>query len=281
MSESIRLTTDVPSSSTFITSAAAAPAPPPASPPPPPRLFRYVHDDVAALALAFIGGYVDAAGYVGLFGLFTGSITGNVVVAATTVSGAPTGVVPRVVVTACFVGGSAVGHVVAAAASGRVPPPGGPQRAVARTLLALEALALGGAWLAGQVLSPAAIAAGGSGGPNVTLVGALMGLAMGLQNGAVKEALPGFPSTTVMTSTLVTCGSQLTAWALAGAAAARAGGSGAAASKAGAALLKSALPLLLFIVGACLGSALQHHIAFNSMCVPAGALCALCALLSL
>jgi gluconate 5-dehydrogenase len=30
---------------------------------------------LAALALAFIGGFVDAAGYVGLYGLFTGSIT--------------------------------------------------------------------------------------------------------------------------------------------------------------------------------------------------------------
>ena len=254
----------------------------PPSPPAPLVLFRGTPDAAAALALAFIGGFVDAAGYVGLFGLFTGSITGNVVVAATTVSGATSGVIPRVVVTACFVGGTAAGHAVACALARASPPPGGAQRAVARALLLLEALALGGAWLAGQLLGPA-ITAGGPGGGSVTLVGALMGLAMGLQNGAVKEALPGFPATTVMTSTLVTCGSQLAAWTFAGVAAClpRAGaGAPAAAAKAGRALAHSALPLLFFIGGACLGSALQYQINFHSLCVPVGLLCVLAALLT-
>jgi uncharacterized membrane protein YoaK (UPF0700 family) len=262
---------------------AASPPPTAAPAPAAPALFFRTPDALAALALSFIGGYVDASGYVGLFGLFTGSITGNVVVAATTVSGAAFGVVPRVAVTAAFVGGSALGHAVAAAAARSAPPPGGVQRAVARALLALEALALGGAWLAGQQLL-SHIATGGAGGGAVTLVGALMGLAMGLQNGAVKEALPGFPATTVMTSTLVTCGSQLMAWALAGVAALlpRAGaGACAKAGVAGRALLKTAMPLALFICGACLGSALQYTIDFHSLFVPVGVLAALVVLLTL
>jgi uncharacterized membrane protein YoaK (UPF0700 family) len=274
-----------PASSLRSAASATAPAVPAASPAAAPAavLFRATPDSAAALALSFIGGFVDASGYVGLYGLFTGSITGNVVVAASTVSGATYGVIPRVVVTATFVGGVALSHAVACAVARASPPPGGPQRATARALLVLEALALGGAWLAGQLLGPA-IAEGGAGGASVTFVGALMGLSMGFQNGAVKEALPGFPATTVMTSTLVSCGSQLAAWALAGAAAClpgRAAGAPAAAAKAGHALLKSSLPLLLFIGGACLGSALQYLIQFHSLCVPVALLCALVALLTL
>ncbi len=42
-------------------------------------LFTRLSDVSAVWLLAFVGGFVDAAGYVKLFGVFTSSITGNLV----------------------------------------------------------------------------------------------------------------------------------------------------------------------------------------------------------
>lgn len=53
--------------------------------------------------MAFVGGFIDAAGYIRLKELFTSSITGNVVVACTSVTGNNSGVVSRALVTISFV----------------------------------------------------------------------------------------------------------------------------------------------------------------------------------
>eukprot|EP01032_Pedospumella_encystans_P025860 gene25860-29214_t len=45
--------------------------------------FHYIPSTYVVLGLSFIGGFVDATGYIKLFGLFTSSITGNLVVGCT------------------------------------------------------------------------------------------------------------------------------------------------------------------------------------------------------
>ena len=45
----------------------------------PSQYFAYISDDVAIILLAIVGGFVDSAGYLKLQGLFTSSITGNLV----------------------------------------------------------------------------------------------------------------------------------------------------------------------------------------------------------
>ena len=49
-------------------------------------LLPHISDSMIVLLLTFIGGFVDAAGYLKLKGLFTSSITGNLVVIAASVS---------------------------------------------------------------------------------------------------------------------------------------------------------------------------------------------------
>lgn len=56
--------------------------------------FYYLSDSNVTKILAFIGGFVDAAGYLKLQGVFTSSITGNLVVACASVSSL-TGVICR------------------------------------------------------------------------------------------------------------------------------------------------------------------------------------------
>lgn len=50
------------------------------------KLFYLLHEQEVVLMLAFIGGYVDVAGYIKLCGLFTSSITGNFVAALASVT---------------------------------------------------------------------------------------------------------------------------------------------------------------------------------------------------
>jgi len=48
-------------------------------------LCYYLDDEYVVLLLAFIGGYIDTFGYLLYGGIFTSSITGNIVVACTSV----------------------------------------------------------------------------------------------------------------------------------------------------------------------------------------------------
>ena len=66
-------------------------------------LLRHMQDASAINLLAFVGGFIDAAGYLKLYGLFTSSITGNVVISSTAVSQRTEGVLSRASVTIAFV----------------------------------------------------------------------------------------------------------------------------------------------------------------------------------
>ena len=81
------------------------------------RRFTLFADPHAALTLAFVGGAVDALGWYGLFHIFTGSVTGNVVIGAASVIPTVSGWVPRLIVTTVFVVSASVGRAVAVATS--------------------------------------------------------------------------------------------------------------------------------------------------------------------
>lgn len=162
--------------------------------------FKHFDDTVGILLLAFIGGFIDAAGYLELKGVFTSSITGNVVVAATAVAGL-NGVLCRSMVTISFTLAAGIGcgiafilklvHKFHLSTIGLI-------------LLALELGFILASWGIGvrfrdDISSPTATLDE----PIIILVASVMGASMGFQNIAVKEMISAFPATTVMTSTLV------------------------------------------------------------------------------
>lgn len=67
-----------------------------------PELFYAISNDNVVRILTFIGGYVDTVGYVLLFGLFTSSITGNLIVATTSMFEESHDVFARLFVTLFF-----------------------------------------------------------------------------------------------------------------------------------------------------------------------------------
>ena len=162
--------------------------------------WAHLSDVDANAVLASVGGFVDAVGFLALYGLFTSSITGNVVVAAASLSAPTKGTATRVVVTLAFVAAAAAGSVYTLCARRRG---GASPRAVARALLSLEAAALCVLWIAGAA---AGASVGSIDAPGAVQLGALAAVAMGLQNSVTREVLSGHPPTTVITGTLTNCG---------------------------------------------------------------------------
>jgi uncharacterized membrane protein YoaK (UPF0700 family) len=139
--------------------------------------------------LSTTAGAVDVIGFLALGGLFTAHITGNlVIVAAHYVTGGFSQVGPLLAVPVFI----AVLGVVTLT-GGVIERAGyGPRRA----LLALHAALLAGCLGLGVGLGPFANADS----PMAVLVGMLAVAAMATQNALVKLALPGAPSTAVMTT---------------------------------------------------------------------------------
>ncbi|HMF11378.1 MAG TPA: YoaK family protein [Gemmataceae bacterium] len=139
--------------------------------------------------LSVTAGAVDAIGFLALGGLFTAHITGNVVVlAAHYVTGSFSEVGPLLAVPVFIV---ALGVVTLASETIE-----GAGYAPRRTLLVLHAALLAACLGLGVGLGPFANADG----PMAVLVGMLAVAAMATQNALVKLALPGVPSTAVMTT---------------------------------------------------------------------------------
>lgn len=166
------------------------------------QLWRHLRDIPAASVLAFVGGFVDAAGFLGLYGIFTSSITGNLVVAAAAAT-QDFGVLPRVIVTLVFVAGAAVSSVFAICSRRHHTAHA---RTVGGVLLCGEVCFIAASWVAGALLDRTLQKLGNVDAWPVYVLGSLLAFAMGLQNGAVREAFAGYPPTTVMTSTLVNTG---------------------------------------------------------------------------
>ncbi|MFI2608913.1 YoaK family protein [Kitasatospora sp. NPDC018619] len=163
------------------------------TPPPPQPSGPQIHDRhplaLALFALTVVSGLIDAISYLGLGHVFTANMTGNVVVVAFALAGAPGFSVAGSLT-------SLAAFLLGAGAAGRLAiRQGGRHRAVRlRTALVLEVALYGAA---------AALAFARSlEGPAQYPVIALLALAMGIRNGTVRGL--GVPdlTTTVLTLTL-------------------------------------------------------------------------------
>jgi uncharacterized membrane protein YoaK (UPF0700 family) len=139
--------------------------------------------------LSITAGAVDAIGFLALGGLFTAHITGNVVIlAAHYLTGGFSGVGPLLAVPVFII---VLGAVTFASES--IQGAGYSSR---RALLVLQAVLLAACLGLGVGLGPFA----NPDGPKAVLVSMLAVAAMATQNALVKLALPGAPSTAVMTT---------------------------------------------------------------------------------
>jgi len=139
--------------------------------------------------LSVTAGAVDVIGFLALGGLFTAHITGNVVVLAAHYVTGGFGQVGPLLAVPVFV----VVLGVVTLASGTIERAGFSSR---RALLVLHAALLAACLGLGVALGPFANADS----PTAVLVGMLAVAAMATQNAMVKLALPGAPSTAVMTT---------------------------------------------------------------------------------
>jgi uncharacterized membrane protein YoaK (UPF0700 family) len=163
-------------------------------------LFCRLSTDQVVLALCFIGGYIDCTGYIKLHHLFTSSITGNLVVAATSIFTGDPGITVRALLCFSFGLGAFISTLLAVRLRFRFLYN---KWELAISLFGLEILSLLAAMLVGLCLEYS-----GVGFPRLVcwqtiLASCLLGFAMGLHNGAATDSIANCPSTTVMTMTIV------------------------------------------------------------------------------
>lgn len=163
------------------------------------KTFHYFNDEEVIWILAFIGGFVDAAGYIKYNGLFTSSITGNLVVATASVY-APYGVVSRTLVSVGFM----VGAFSSVAVSLRLKLASlWKHRSISMVLYSIELLVYVLIIILGMIYDEHINSDAPLSDWRLVLLASITGLSMGLHNGAAKETIANCPSTTVMTMTLV------------------------------------------------------------------------------
>jgi uncharacterized membrane protein YoaK (UPF0700 family) len=169
------------------------------------KIFAHVADTDIIHVLAFVGGFVDAAGYIKIRGVFTSSITGNLVVACASVTSL-SGVICRSCVSIAFAAGAGFSAMLALklrlAHSFSLPY-------LALVLFSLEIVMLAITWAVGHYLDQRIIDSNNLDEWPVVLLGCFMGASMGFHNVAAKESITGCPPTTVMTSTLINVSSGL------------------------------------------------------------------------
>ena len=142
----------------------------------------------ALLALTVVSGLVDAVSYLGLGHVFTANLTGNVVVLGFAAAGAPGfSITATLTSLGVFLAGAVLGGRVA----GRVRERG---RLLTATM-AFEAVAIGAAALV------AFLAGTAPGWPRLTVI-AILAMAMGMRNAAVRRIGIRDLTTTVLTQTL-------------------------------------------------------------------------------
>ncbi len=144
---------------------------------------------VTLAALTVVSGFVDAVSFLGLGHVFTANMTGNVVLIGFAAAGAPGF---SMAASLCALGSFLVGAVLGGRLLQKVTSP-------RRLLLVAMAIETG-------CTSAAAVVAGvvtaiGTGWPRFTVI-ALLAVAMGLRNAAVRDIGVPDMSTTVLTTTL-------------------------------------------------------------------------------
>ena len=145
-------------------------------------------DALIGVGLAFVAGFVDAAAFIALTGLFTAHVTGNFVLIGAELISTSTGVLAKLLALPTFILAVAVTRLIALALERRGSPP-------LRPLLALEAAALIAFAIAGAAMSPL----GSPDGVKAIGVGMLGVAAMGIQNGIGRLVIGHLAATTVMT----------------------------------------------------------------------------------
>jgi uncharacterized membrane protein YoaK (UPF0700 family) len=140
-----------------------------------------------------VAGYVDTAGFLALFGLFTAHVTGNFVTAGAALAlRGHEGVAARLAMLPIFMLSVAASTLGARRIRRRARSP-------LALLLGTQALSLAAFWVGGVALSPWAVS------PDAWATIAIAGLgvgAMGVQNALMREALGAIAPTTVMTGNL-------------------------------------------------------------------------------
>lgn len=142
----------------------------------------------AGIGLAFVAGFVDAAAFIALAGLFTAHVTGNFVLIGAELVSTSTGVVAKLLALPVFVAAVAVTRLASLALEWR-------GRAPLRWLLAIEIVVLAAFCGIGIALSPV----GSPDGIASITVGMLGVAAMGVQNAIGRLGFAHLAATTVMT----------------------------------------------------------------------------------
>ncbi|TXM70119.1 DUF1275 domain-containing protein [Methylobacterium sp. WL12] len=145
-------------------------------------------DAAIGVGLAFVAGFVDAAAFIALTGLFTAHVTGNFVLIGAELVSTSTGVLAKLLALPTFILAVAVTRLIALALERRGASP-------LRPLLVLEAAALIAFAIVGASLSPL----GSPDGAKAIGVGMLGVAAMGIQNGIGRLVIGHLAATTVMT----------------------------------------------------------------------------------
>ena len=145
-------------------------------------------DAAIGVGLAFVAGFVDAAAFIALTGLFTAHVTGNFVLIGAELVSTSTGVLAKLLALPTFILAVAATRLIALALERRGASP-------LRPLLALEAAALIAFAIVGASLSPL----GSPDGAKAIGVGMLGVAAMGIQNGIGRLVIGHLAATTVMT----------------------------------------------------------------------------------
>ena len=145
-------------------------------------------DTAIGVGLAFVAGFVDAAAFIALTGLFTAHVTGNFVLIGAELVSTSTGVLAKLLALPTFILAVAATRLIALALERRGRQP-------LRPLLGLEAAALIAFAIAGAALTPL----GSPDGARAIGVGMLGVAAMGIQNGIGRLVIGHLAATTVMT----------------------------------------------------------------------------------
>lgn len=145
-------------------------------------------DAVTGASLAFVGGFVDAAAFVALAGLFTSHVTGNFVLISDEIVSGTAGTVAKLAALPVFVAAVCVARWMSLAFERRAVAP-------LRPLLVVEALVLLAFPVAGELSTGLR-----SHPPSMALVAGMAAVAaMGVQNAIGRLVIGHLPTTTVMT----------------------------------------------------------------------------------
>jgi uncharacterized membrane protein YoaK (UPF0700 family) len=200
--------------------------------------------------LAFVAGFVDTAGFVALFGLFTAHMTGNLVLIGDSLATHRAGLAAKLLAFPAFL------LVVAATRLYELHARHLGRDAAVPILLA-EMAVLAAFLLAGVLAAPFTDAAA----PGTILVGLLGVAAMSIQNASSRSVFAGHGPTTVMTGNVTQVTMDLVDWAR-----------GFDAPQARARLRRMGPPLLAFTAGAVAGGLGVVRLGFACLACPLAAL---------